>query len=226
MEELLLINPRKRRAGGRRKTRTAAQRAATKRMLAANRAKRGHNPIRRRRAARTTAVATPARRRRSVRAAVRHHRKTRRHNPIGSGGMTGLIKGAFTGAVGVVAVNAAFNYLPIPATMKTGYASHAVKGALAVTLGLVGRRFLGAKAAKMAEGSLTVTLAQVISDLAGKAGVNLSGVSYYSPAMQFSSAPQALPGMMNGMGDMNAYMSGVGDAYGSDGTGAGFDSTY
>lgn len=208
METLMLVNPKARRKSH--KPRSAAQRAATKRMIAANRRGRSSNP-RKRHARRANPIAARrhhyrARRSNPVRA-LRHHRRARRHNPIVSGGMGQMLKNAFTGALGVVTVNAAYNYLPLPATLKTpGYTSYAVKGALAVGVGLLGKRFLGARAIKMAEGSLTVTLAQVLSDLATKAGVNLSGVSYYSPAVQF--ANPRLSEYMQPAGGMGMYMSG------------------
>lgn len=182
MEELLLVNPRKRRSKSR-KPRSAAQRAATKRMIAANRSRRSINPIKRRRARVAAVKSNPVRRRRA-RSVYSAARRSRRRNPISSAtGITAMLKSALTGAAGAVTVNAAYNYLPIPATMKAGYTGYAVKGALALALGVFGRKFLGARAVKMAEGSLTITLSQVMVELGSKAGLSLG---YYSPARTYS----------------------------------------
>lgn len=174
MQELLLVNPRKRTT--RRKPRTAAQKAATRKMIAANRRRRNPTPARKR-------AENPApKRRRSYTRTVRTVRRARRHNPIGGNAVTGLLMSAFSGAAGAAVVNAGYNYLPIPATLKTGYTGYAVKGGMAILLGLFGKKFLGRRATKMAEGSLTVTMSQLIADVGAKAGMNLG---YYSPAVQY-----------------------------------------
>jgi hypothetical protein len=189
MSTLMLVNPRKRRAGPR-KHRTAAQRAATARMVAANKARRGRrsNPIH------TVAHAAPARRRRAVAHHVKH-RARRRHNPISLRGPLSMLMPALQGAAGAVAVNAAIKYLPLPIMLKSGATANLTKGVLAILLGTFGRKLFGHTAVKMAEGALTVTATNAITQALGKTGLNLgdaSGdVAYYAPALQYqhSGAP-------------------------------------
>lgn len=179
MEQLLLINPSPRRKTAKRRTgRSAAQKAATRRMLAANRARR--SPVastrtkRRRRVAKSHPVAGyfPNPRRRRIASRVRHiaKRRTYRRNPSSPSrvNIMGMLKGGFTGGMGAVAVNTAFNFLPLPAMMKTGNIAYVSKAALAIALGMFGRKLLpGSTAARMAEGSLAVTFHDAIVAIAG-----------------------------------------------------------
>lgn len=162
---LMLINPAKRR---RPRRKTAAKRRA----------------VRRRRT--TPAVfANPVRRRRSSarkRNPIRAHR--RRRNPINMRSLQSTAMDAFKGAAGALAVNAAMKYLPLPASMVTGYTRYATRAALAIGLGVIGKRFLpGGLAAKMAEGALTVIATDLTREVAAGQGIDLSGVGYYSPAI-------------------------------------------
>ncbi len=187
MEELLLINPskrpRKRKSKGTtkmarktRRTRSAAQKRATARMLAANRARRGGAKRRTVKARRSHAVyaANPAPRRRKYKRnpiAARANPRRRRHykrNPASLGIMP-LLTEATIGAAGALAVNTAVNWLPLPDALNTGLAKQAVKGAAAVALGLFGGMVLPrATARKMAAGSLTVTVHEILqSTLSG-----------------------------------------------------------
>ena len=210
MQELLLVNPRKRT----RKTRSAAQRAATRKLVALNKARRKNPaPARRRRRAAPKAPAVMSNPRRRTRTIVKTVRSRRRRNPSTRGNMTGMFQTALMSAAGAVTVNAAYNYLPIPATLKVGYTGYAVKAGLAMALGLFGKKFLGSRAVKMAEGSLTVTLSQVLVDVGAKAGLQLG---YYSPAVQM--APRPIPRYAysgsNGMQQMGEYLNGYSDMAG------------
>jgi hypothetical protein len=74
--------------------------------------------------------------------------------------------------------------------MLGGTGRYLTQGALAIGLGMLASRFgLGsAVAAKMAEGSLTVTLHQAITEAAGRAGIALGGMGYYLPGRNASGA--------------------------------------
>lgn len=190
---LMLINPRKRRAGGRKKPRSAAQKAATRRMLAA-RSGRASNPAPRR-SKRRAAV----RRRNPIGLArVHHKRRARRRNPIGlSGGVIGsMVMNGLKGAVGSVAVNAVTSFLP--AAVKTGKVLYVTRAGLAILIGTVGRKFLGAHARPMAEGALAVNFADLINSFGASIlpGSQLHGVGgeYLGEYLSGSHMVQSLPG--------------------------------
>ena len=206
MEQLLLVNPSPR--PKRRGTRTAAQKRATAKMVAANRARR-----RTRRSNPVAPVSAPKYKRstRRARKAVNTYARrsrARRRNPIG--GVGEMLSGALIGATGALAVNAMFNYAPIPDTMKTGYAKHAVKGAFAVALGIFGKRFLGRRAVKAAEGSLTMTLAELLIQASAGTGMNLG---YYSPAVQYMPSPAVSRRLSEYVSSNNAQMPSLADNY-------------
>lgn len=210
-ETLMLINP-KRRSAGRKKPRTAAQKAATKRMIAANRARRApaarkSNPIRRHKRRATThhAVAAPARRRRHA----------RRHNPISLHKPLAMLMPALYGAGGALAVNAAMNYLPLPAMLSTGRIRYATKFGLALLIGTFGKKVLGSKAEKMAEGAMIVTMAEALKDIVGGAtGLQLGdsdGISYISPAQlaAYTDGGSQFAAYLNGDESSNDFDAGV-----------------
>lgn len=123
-----------------------------------------------------------------------------------------MVGPALTGAIGAVAVNTVIARLPIPAMLNTGRVRYVTQGALAIGLGMLASRMgLGSGvAAKMAEGSLTVTLHQALVDIAAGAGMNLSGFGYYLPgraAMPPSGSAAPTPRAMAGMGK---YVTGPG----------------
>lgn len=184
MSQLLLLqgNPKKR---GRRKARSAAQKAATRRMLAARHGLR-HNPTKKRRKARRTAAASPA----------RHVRRSRRVSRRFGGAVSSVRAGAVpmlksgviggAGAVGIdVLMGYASNVLPATMTSKlnadgsTNYMYYAAKAALALGVGIFGRRVMPAQiAAKIGEGSLTVMSYELLR------GMMPSGIAmgYMNPA--------------------------------------------
>jgi hypothetical protein len=213
---LMLINPRKRRAGGRKKPRSAAQKAATRRMLAA-RSGRASNPAPRRSKRRAS-----ARRRHNPigLARVHHRRRARRHNPISlSGGVIGsMVMNGLKGAVGSVAVNAVTSFLP--AAVKTGKVLYVTRAGLAILIGTVGRKFLGAHARPMAEGALAVNFADLINSFGATIlpGSQLHGVggeylgeylsgahTQYSLANQGAGMPADFGRELNGVGEYVSY---------------------
>lgn len=124
--------------------------------------KRRANPSRR------THAKNPVRRRvhHKVHALKAHHHR-RRRNPItlkgeGIGDMT---KNAMLAGAGSVAVDALMGQIRsmLPSSVQTGYGYSAVKAAISVALGIVGKKILGPKAIRMAEGALTVQAANLIT---------------------------------------------------------------
>lgn len=209
MSKLLLANPRK-------KARTAAQKRATAALVALNRSKTAAAaaPARRKRRTVTVTTAAPAKRRRVSRSRARTvaRRSIRR---IGGGlmrsGVINTVKNSVIGASGALAVDVAFNKLPLPAFLKTGQMAHVSKAALAVGVGMLVSRFANKDLGnRLAEGSITVTAYTALRGMVGGA-LGLSGIEdfnspYYDPTningMGFYNP--ALP--MNGMGE---YVSGA-----------------
>ena len=199
MAQLMLINPAKR-PTKRRKASPAQLRA-----LAAGRRKRSGlaaNPAPRRR------------RRTALRAVSRTTRRRARRNPVGMGGVMGNIMNAVQGAGGALAVNAVFNLLPLPLSLKTGMAVPAVKMALAVGVGMFAKPLLGRAAGKMAEGAMTVAAYEAIQgmlpvSMGGSSVAGLSGMGYMSPGIIAQGNSGLTPNQsMAGMGE---YVSGMGE---------------
>jgi hypothetical protein len=211
MSEILLVNPRRRKS---RKTRSAAQKRATAKMLAANRARRGGSKRRKARrsnpAPLTAVMHNPRRRRVSAR---------RRRNPISLRRMVSgdaslapikLISLALIGAAGATAVNTIMARLPIPVTFMTGRTRYLTNAAAAIVIGIIASKVKivgAASAAKMAEGSLTVTLHDAIKDFAAGFGMNLGGMGYYLPGRGVQAVPSASGSPAPRLGE---YMTGPG----------------
>ncbi len=206
-QTLMLINP-KRRSAGRKKPRSAAQKAATKKLVALNRTRRSparrSNPIKHHRKARHHAVSAP----------VRHHRR-RRSNPISLHKPLAMLMPALYGAGGALVINAAMNYLPLPAMLTTGKVRYATKFGLAMLLGTFGKKLLGAKAHQMAEGAMIVTMTEALKDIVGGAtGLQLGdsdGISYISPAQlaAYTDGGSNFAAYLNGDESANDFDSGV-----------------
>lgn len=192
MAQLMLINP-----ANRPKKRRASKTAARRRKTTAR-----ANPAPRRRRRSLRVSGTPVRRRRA------------RRNPIGVGGIGDTLMTALTGAGGALAVNAVFNLIPLPATMKTGMGATASKALLAVGVGMFGRKLIGRAAGKMAEGALTVIAYDAVKSMvpASFGGEGVAGLGYYGPAVNAGTLPGILPNAsvtnLNGMGE---YVSGMGE---------------
>lgn len=220
MQELLLVNP-ARRPSKRRKTTKAAS-PAQKRARAAFAARARARAGKPRKAAKRRASSKPhtaltimsnPRKRRSVKRSSR-----RRSNPIKLGGFAkkpmAIITPALIGAVGATVVNTVLGRLPLPAAAMTGKARYVTQGAAAILLSIIAAKVgvKGSTATQMAEGSLTVTLHQAITDIASGAGMNLSGMGYYLPGVGArgavpSRAANSAPMAMNGMAQ---YITGPG----------------
>lgn len=217
MQELLIVNPSRRPSKRRKSTKAAspAQKRARAAFAAMARG-RAKNPRKRKSAKRRsrpstalTIMANPRKRRSSVAKRV-HHR--RRRNPISIGlsknKIMGILTPALIGALGATAVNTILARLPIPAVAMTGKARYLTQAAAAIGLSMIASKMgvKGSTATQLAEGSLTVTLHQAITDVAQSAGMNLSGMGYYLPGVGVrgaipsrasNSAPMALRGMQS-----------------------------
>ncbi len=139
---LMLVNPAKRptkRAAGAVKTHPAPARRA---------------------AGKSTALTKTEKSLTTARKALARLRKNPATKPMG------MIKPALVGAAGAIAVNAAVSYLPLPASLKTGVAGHAVKGAAAIGLGLLASKFTKSQlATEAAQGALTVAATNALQGL-------------------------------------------------------------
>lgn len=221
MEELLLINPSPRR----KKHRSAAQKRATSKMLAANRARR-KTPIAsasrtavRRRKNKSQHVSTyyPNPSKRARRGVTVHHRRYKR-NPAGRmSGLVPMLKDSAIGAVGAVAIEALFGFLPIPMSWKMGRMMMVAKGATAVAVGMFGNKLLpSGMAGKMAVGSLTVTMHDALKPFVAHVMPSLN-MGYYPGGMLMENVPgstaQPAPALseylnsgMHGMDAVDEYM--------------------
>jgi len=164
--EVLLINPRARRTTRRRKPATAAAR------------RRRRNPVTARRRA------APVRRRRT---AVK-----RRRNPISARsvmrrmqprGLMNTAMSAIPPAAGAVLLDVGWNFLPIPANLKTGNLRYLAKGLGAVLLGEVAKAVVSKKTAdSFTMGALTVVMYEAGRELVANV-VPGAALGYYSAGM-------------------------------------------
>jgi hypothetical protein len=178
MAQLMLINPRKRRAT---KRKAATTKRRTKRKTAVT---VRSNP-------------TPVRRRRTLKTVAKRSRRIRR-NPIGMGGVMGMLTDAAIGGVGAVGVNFLFDKLPVPVNYKTGVMGAAAKAAVAVAVGTFGKKLLGNTASKMAAGALTVIAYDLARNLMPAPAIvlpaaNVNGMGYIGSGMD--------AGYLNGVGE-------------------------
>lgn len=166
-------------------------------------------------------------------------RRRYRRNPMGLpslGGLTSQLVPAALGAAGGMALNIGLSFLPLPDSLKTGWARHGVRLAGAFGLGMIAKKFLGSKGNAVALGAMTIVLydigKQVLQtatpELGARLGeyedVSLSGdldgdEGFYDPASVISEdvgAGAYLNGPDEGDADeMGAFMEGDLDGVGS-----------
>lgn len=183
MAQLLLLNPRRRRKARKSATRRRARRHAPKVKMQVRRGRRAAT-------ATIRVMANPRRRRRH--AALRAYRRRYRRNPSlrsAFGGVGKTLMSAAQGAVGAIAVDAIMGQVGprLPVALQTPNTYPLVKAGVALGLGMLGARVrgMGALAARMAEGSLTVTLHSVIRNYM-PAGLTLG---YVNPATVVRTGP-------------------------------------
>jgi hypothetical protein len=183
LETLLLVNPRTRRAKVRRNP--AAKANPRKRRVR-------RNPVG------AYLAGNPSRRR----------RRGYRRNPIAArSGSTNIMSGAkgmmnpvMYGTIGALGVNVATNLIPIPDSLKVGITGSLTRSVVAVLLGTVGRKLLGAKATDMAIGSLIVTSTEAAQSMLagmipGLPAPGAAGLGYYAPG--FNAMRPQLPQRVN-----------------------------
>lgn len=215
VETLLLLNPRSRKRRKSSKRRTPAQRAATRKLVALNRKRKGGS--RRKKSSQLSfKVNTMAKRRRRYR---RNPSSRGRGVSLSTSGAMGIIKPAAVGAVGALSVNLIMNQIgpSLPATLTDGKMNYITRSAVAILLGVFGGKMPGLRpyARGMAQGSLTVTLADLGREIAGDAGINLAGMGragYINPGYV---VPAYMPGgrtIPGAMGRAGQYLPSPGGA--------------
>jgi len=243
MQELLIVNPAKRPSKRKATKRKASpkQIAARKKFAAMARARAGQSPAKRTSTRKANPIMATKRRKARRSNPVKAHanrvvrrrnpiarvaKRSRRRNPISLGGGSmrpmALLKPAFIGALGATAVNTILGKLPLPAAAYDGKMRFVTRGVAAIALGMIASK-LGAKsavAAQMAEGSLTVTLHDAITEFASDAGMALSGFPNPTGARLGYFAPGVNAARM-GQQRVGAYVNGPGSNLGAYTTGAG-----
>lgn len=146
------------------------------------RSRRRANPHRRRRSSRRHS--NPRRRRRST---------YRRRNPIGGVSSQALqrnLTAAATAAIGVIGLNVAWGYLPIPANWKVGNVQYLVKGLGAVALGQIAHKMGASRATAnlFTLGALTVIAATLGTSLLKSALPNVA-MGFYNPGFVLNGMP-------------------------------------
>lgn len=210
--ELLLMNPRRKkrakrtRSVSRRRRRTTARKVTRRRRKAVGYVA-GHARVRRRKL-------NPRHRRAHARVGSR---RRRRHNPrlggLSLGGLKHTIVPALIGGVGAIALDVAFSYIPLPASLSTGYVKTGVKLAGAIGLGFVAGKVLGRERGKaVALGALTVVLYGAVKDLIKQYAPSVPGLAGDYQDMRVGAYMPSLGGMnpapmLQGLG---AYMASPG----------------
>lgn len=201
LSELLLVNPRHK------KRRKAAKSRRHVRHVA-KRAKRRS----RRRAVGYTIGSSPVRRRKLNPRRRRHHVARRRHryarNPRFSiGSLKTMVMPAITGAVGAVVLDIGLTYVPLPASLQTGWGKTAVQAAGAVALGMLASKFLGrSKGAAVGLGALTIVSYGVVKNLAHQFLPSVPGLSGDYADMGVGAYMPNM-GWVNPAATLGAYMS-------------------
>lgn len=139
---------------------------------------------------------------------VRKHRR-RTHNPFSIRGVTGSIMPALIGAGGAVATDVAMAYLPVPATLQSGWLNILTRAAVAIGVGFVAGAVTNKQLGKeVAAGGLIVVaysgLKQALAPTLGTSIKGLSGLADfgdYRAAVPYGSEATVMSG-----GGMGAYM--------------------
>lgn len=183
MSEVLLINPRKRRKSPARRRKTVSRKS----------------PVRRRRSPARRRAAAPVRRR--TRAVARRVVRRRRRNPSPRG-IINQMRPAVTGAVGAIATDLAYRFLPTPGplAMLKGNLAPVTRIGVAFGAAWIAKMIAGRKTAnEMLNGALTVIAYGLANEhllsrlpVVG-VGEYMSGIGYQDSAASFVPGPTALP---------------------------------
>lgn len=144
------------------------------------------NPRRRKRKAVRKSRArkkTPVKRRKS-RAMKRKTTRRRKKNPVSARGIVGSqLMPAATNAMGALALDVVWSYLPVPMDIKTGAFRHVAKGIGAIALGMLAGNFINKRTARsMSQGALTVVMHGAMREVTQQMMPNVP-LGYYSPGM-------------------------------------------
>lgn len=213
MSEVLLLNPRgrARRSKARRKNPSAAQLRARAAFGAASRARsRRRNPA-------VTVAASPyvnprrKSRRRNPATTLRSYRSAaRRHNPIGMGGLSGIMGPLKTAAVmGAGAVGFEIGYVYInrmlPSTLQASpgavTAGNAIKAVLTVVIGKALSKVTRGMSMQAATGALIVQARDIVAGLLPNT-IPLAGLGYSTPGRVVNMSSRVGPNRTT----LNAYM--------------------
>lgn len=146
-------------------------------------------------------------------------RRRRHSNPRFSvSGITSQLMPATYGAVGGIALDVAFGYLPLPAMLKTGYIKHATRIGGALGVGWLAKKFLGSKGTAVAQGALIVAVYGLLKDVIVQFAPAVKGLGDYEEISIDNTADQIgayLPGSPVGAylpdgssAPMGAYLAG------------------
>lgn len=224
MAQLMLVNPRRRKR--RKMSAKQAKYFGPRRKRRARRAASA-NPRRRRRAA---SAPVRRRRRRTVLASYfagsrnpRRRRRTARRNPIRrSGGLSlrsltsgsvlkSTVMPAALGALGAVALDVAYAYLPIPANLKAGTFAVPVKAAAILGVGILANRFLPRQRTMINNAvgaSLTIMAYNYIRAQMGAMLPNVH-LGVYTDNLGYTGAAQFLPDYSTPDSGVGQYISGA-----------------
>jgi hypothetical protein len=123
-----------------------------------------------------------------------HRRHYRRHrNPVDSiaGEVKSMLVPAGIGAVGAVGLNVALAYLPIPASLQSGYGQILVSAAGAAGLGIIAGMIAGKRVGTaVGVGGLVVTGVQLLNQVLGPTlGSSVKGLSGLADFSDFRGGP-------------------------------------
>jgi hypothetical protein len=112
----------------------------------------------------------------------RRRRRTYAHNPIRLGNIGSMLTNAAIGAAGAVLVDNIVKRVPLPASLSSGNMGYVTRAGLALLVGfaanMAGPKF-GRIGAKMAEGSLLVTVYQALNNVVLPMVPGLQGLGYW-----------------------------------------------
>jgi hypothetical protein len=120
----------------------------------------------------------------------------------GGGFIGGSVMDAGVGAIGAMAADIAFNFIPLPAQFKTGPIGTLAKAGASIAVGMLASKVVGRAAAKKAvTGALTVQLYAYLKPML--AGMGVPGLGYYG-------AGYALNGLNAYISDSPSSLTGLG----------------
>lgn len=138
---------------------------------------------------------------------LRRTRRHRSHNPFSSRGLVSAVMPAAIGAAGAIGLDVLMAYLPLPATLQTGWMNTLTRAAGAIGLGLVAGKVMGKSIGHevAAGGLIVVAYSALKATLAPTLGTSIKGLSGLADFGDYAPAYSGQSGAMMGQG-MGAYM--------------------